>query len=474
MNTNKELDQIVRTWLDDRAVDPPHASLASAMAQVATTPQQRRRWLGRWLGRGRGATRSADDRGDTNDTNNGRNRLMFGITGVTAGAAALALMAALVVPRGDPGQPVTPGAGGGATHVVAADGSGDFTTIGEAVAAAAEGDTVLVKPGQYAEVVLVDKDITLQGDGPRKEVVISFPEGGPNDPDWGFPITLVVRDSQATITALTILTPSKGGAVLVNGGSPTFEDVSVENVPDGMGTFNLGEGTSAIVRDSSWDGFWMIDDSPVILEGNTIAGFGRLFGPDAATISGNAFLAGADVHVHGLAGLIEGNEFSDATITVESGSDGDGESAVTVRGNTFHDVKWNGSHGQAAILVQDSGSTTDIVNNVITGSDTAVSVAFGSAATISGNDLRDNRAALVVGSSDVDIDGNTIMGNGTGLRLGKTIEKDDAGLHAGDAARPTVNGNTFCDNEIDLELPKDEPNSITLDGNEVCAAAAAG
>ena len=64
MNTNKEIEPIVRTWLDDRAAEPPHTSLASAMAQVATTPQQRRRWLGRWLDRGRGATRGADDRGN--------------------------------------------------------------------------------------------------------------------------------------------------------------------------------------------------------------------------------------------------------------------------------------------------------------------------------------------------------------------------------------------------------------------------
>jgi len=467
MNTNKEIERIIRDWLDDRAVDPPHASLESAMAQVASTPQQRRRWLGRWLDRGRGATRGADAKGITKDKDSGGHRLMFGITTLATSAAALALIAALVVPRGDSGQPVIPAAGGGATHVVAADGSGSFTTIGEAVAAAAEGDTILVKPGQYREALVIDKDITLQGDGAREGIVFSFPEGGPNDPDWGLPVTLVVKDSRATIAGLTILTPAKGGAVWVSGGSPTFEDVSVENVPDGMGTFNFGEGTSAIVRDSSWDGFWMIDASPVTLEGNTINGFSRLFGPDPATISGNTFLAGADLHVQGLAGLIEGNEFTDAAITVESGADSD--SAVTVRGNTFHDVRWNADHGQAAILVQDAGSTTDIVDNTITGSDTGIGVAFGSAATIMGNDLSGNRAALVVTSSDVAIEGNTITANETGLRLGKTVEMGDAGLQAGDAARPTVTGNSFCDNGTDLEVPDDDPNPITLDGNEVCA-----
>jgi pectin methylesterase-like acyl-CoA thioesterase len=45
------------------------------------------------------------------------------------------------------------------TIVVAQDGSGTYATITEAVAAANDGDTVLVKPGTYVEAVTIAKDI---------------------------------------------------------------------------------------------------------------------------------------------------------------------------------------------------------------------------------------------------------------------------------------------------------------------------
>ena len=171
MNTNKELDQIVRTWLDDRVVD------------TAARAAWRRRWLASprppaaaplagALARPRARARRVAPTtvGDTRDTGTGRNRLMFGITAVTAGAAALAPHRGPRRPAWRSGPAYRPCCRqSGATHVVAADGSGDFTTISEAVAAAAEGDTVLVKPGEYVEVVAVDKNITLQGDGPREE-----------------------------------------------------------------------------------------------------------------------------------------------------------------------------------------------------------------------------------------------------------------------------------------------------------------
>ena len=53
-----------------------------------------------------------------------------------------------------------------ASIIVAADGSGDYITIGEAVAAAADGDKILVRPGTYVESTVVDKDVRISGDGP--------------------------------------------------------------------------------------------------------------------------------------------------------------------------------------------------------------------------------------------------------------------------------------------------------------------
>ena len=47
---------------------------------------------------------------------------------------------------------------------VAEDGSGDFKSISDAIANAANGTTIIVKPGTYKEHFIVDKEIVLQGE----------------------------------------------------------------------------------------------------------------------------------------------------------------------------------------------------------------------------------------------------------------------------------------------------------------------
>lgn len=50
---------------------------------------------------------------------------------------------------------------GGATWIVAQDGSGDFTTLGAAVAAAAFEDSILVGPGVYTGAVVINKPLAI-------------------------------------------------------------------------------------------------------------------------------------------------------------------------------------------------------------------------------------------------------------------------------------------------------------------------
>lgn len=53
----------------------------------------------------------------------------------------------------------------GRTIVVDDDGAGEYTTIQDAIAASENGDTVWVCNGLYEENVVVDKSITLTGNG---------------------------------------------------------------------------------------------------------------------------------------------------------------------------------------------------------------------------------------------------------------------------------------------------------------------
>ena len=93
---------------------------------------------------------------------------MFGFATLLAAGAigGAALLAGINQQTTEPGP---------RTIVVAQDGSGDVATITEGVALAVDGDTVLIRPGVYAESVLVEEDITLTGDGPREAVIVEGP-----------------------------------------------------------------------------------------------------------------------------------------------------------------------------------------------------------------------------------------------------------------------------------------------------------
>ena len=111
-----------------------------------------------------------------------------------------------------------------------------YPTITEAVAAAEDGDTILVRPGVYAESVTITEDIKIRGEGPRDEVVIEIPTGGPTFPtEFGpKPFGLVIAGSDAEVSDLTVRAPtSEAGAdsfqfmgLAIDGGAPHIHDVT--------------------------------------------------------------------------------------------------------------------------------------------------------------------------------------------------------------------------------------------------------
>lgn len=167
---------------------------------------------------------------------------MFSATAMAAGVATLALVATLVVPQGA-GEPVPVPGAGGATHRVAAD-------------------------------------------GPREEIVVEFPDGGPaqvfedDDEPYLVSFPVVLQASDATLRGLTIRMPPEGGGAYAIGGEPTFADLSVVPHPDvqfsgddsdpELMALEFGEGSSPFVRDSSWHGWFYSGESSPTIEGNTV------------------------------------------------------------------------------------------------------------------------------------------------------------------------------------------------------------
>ena len=117
-----------------------------------------------------------------------------------------------------------------------------YATIGEAVAAARDGDRVLVRPARYVESVFVDKAISIEGDGDREAIVVEGPAlpafhvladgaslrgltlaGGREwSPDDGeLPVLALTAD--ATATDLVIADGAASGIGVYDSAAPTID-----------------------------------------------------------------------------------------------------------------------------------------------------------------------------------------------------------------------------------------------------------
>jgi nitrous oxidase accessory protein NosD len=339
-----------------------------------------------------------------------------------AGLSSLVLVGALGV---------TASAQSGATHVVAADGSAEFSTIGDALAAAADGDTVLVRPGAYRESLLIDKGVSLQGDGAVADIVVDVPQAVLVDPPDAVLPTLLLRDADASVSGLTILGSHRLGGIQVQGGTP-------------------------------------------ILEGNAIGAVVALSGDTQATIRDNTFLDFADVLVSsGASALIEGNDFTGGSIRVDGGVD------VTVRDNSIRALV--PVVGEPGIDIRGPDTTALVTGNSVTDAGIGVNIADGAAATVQGNQLAGNGVgvawfAWIPGA----IDGNTIEGGALGIAIGgdapsvtgNTVDGAAVrGLAIGGGATPSVDSNSVCGSETNLWVS--DAATPTLGQNDICADATA-
>lgn len=129
-----------------------------------------------------------------------------------------------------------------ATLVVDQGGGGDFTAIQPAIDAVAEGDTVLVRPGEYvitAPITFVGKAITVRGEAGAEQTTIRMSET-PADPERTH---VVVFENGETAEALL------QGFTLTGGGSPGGRGVFCDNgssprILDCTITRNAGGGVS--------------------------------------------------------------------------------------------------------------------------------------------------------------------------------------------------------------------------------------
>jgi hypothetical protein len=379
----------------------------------------------------------------------------------------------------------SPRPSGPQTIVVAQDGSGDVRSITEAVAMATDGDVILVRPGTYREAVVVDKDISIRGDGAREEIVVEAPldsvlPGGTDPVAYAF----LLQTFDGRLANVTVVGQQVGAAIIVNGGTPTLEGLGIDllgdwnltskpkmwgddldgpGTPDAPGApgghFGLTEGRVAIdfdqgsggvLRDSTIEGFLWFgpDTTPTVQDGRMLDTCVGIWEPGAHPvllrneIHGCPYGWGVDVAV-GAAATIDGNDIAaiDTGISIQTGA-----LDVTVTGNSIHDSGVGVSAPYAKQLVVD--------DNVVSANNNALAL-VGATGSVTANRIRDNRGiGLLLGSGgDLEIVDNVIESNGTGILIdGYTY--------------PRLRGNTICRNQTNLTQVG--ASELTLNRNDVC------
>ena len=118
--------------------------------------------------------------------------------------------------------PVSAPVGGGA--VVSPDEGGQFRTIGEAMREARPGTKILVRPGVYAESLVLDRRVEIVGDGSAADIVVESPDGN----------CLRMQTDMARVRGLTLLGAARRGgrdryAVHVPQGRLILEDCRISS-----------------------------------------------------------------------------------------------------------------------------------------------------------------------------------------------------------------------------------------------------
>ena len=396
---------------------------------------------------------------------------MFSATGITAALAILALTVNVIDT-----QPAPPNQAG-ATHVVSAHGSGAFVSIQAAVDAAEPGDTISVMPGTYTEVIVIDKDITLAGDGPREEIVIEAPEKPPaaSISDFGFgprSETYAMRlvGSDAVVSGLTF-----GGvetSVIVEGGSPTLRDLMFDGagkqfVPEfeheGQYGMIIHAGSTATIADSTMIGggdLAIADLSEPTIEGNVFADGPEIKGSvgDSAVIRGNTITdVGTAIYLSDpTAATIEGNTIRDATDSgIQVGSTTGHQ--PTVRDNRISGVRFGiqVSGGMPAGEAVAASGAPIVSGNVVSAELVGISIGE-SDSVVTDNTVRDSLNGIVTGAGSAEIVGNTVEVSGYGIDIGAN-------------SSPIVEGNTVCGGTISIK--QHETADPTIGENTTCEAA---
>jgi parallel beta-helix repeat protein/predicted outer membrane repeat protein len=323
----------------------------------------------------------------------------------------------------------------------------DYSSIQDAIDAAADGDVIVVKPGKYSgSIDFNGKNITLSSSNPEDPEIVAttiIDAGGVNSAVafksgeseaaviTGFTITggsgnLETLEFIIEGEALEVPSYYGGGIIVLNGSSPTITgNVIVDNVAERGGAI-LSYGSSPIITDNTINdnistggggGIFLADSSATIIN-NTLSNNVAGLSGGAVAISGSADLPS----------LIDGNTFSNNRAD-NGGAFSIFESDPEIKNNTLLN-NFSTQAGGGIFMVSSSAVFTanDITDNIAGSAGGGIAIYFGSEPlfennTIIGNEANDGGGISIYYGSAPLISGNTITDNQA--RIGGGIEVNE-------------------------------------------------
>ncbi|MFV2063829.1 MAG: right-handed parallel beta-helix repeat-containing protein [Chloroflexota bacterium] len=358
---------------------------------------------------------------------------------VAAIVVATLLLALMVAGAGIAGSRLLAADG---TIVVDQAGGGDYTTIGAAVDAAEDGDTIMIRPGTYSESVIVDKDLRILGDGESDSIVVDIPDDGPSAPfgDMNPRFGFWLQDATTELGNLTITGPDRNvSAVVATDGDHDIHDLVEDLDPYRFfpyGFVYINGSMTGTVSDNETKAFiWIDGEASPVIERNRIVNVVRNDGQSSA--------------------LVRNNDIGGVWVR--------GESTATITDNRIDFANNGGADGGFSTCgVELSGEARPIVDsNEVRNAATGVCVRFAEPASLSGNRLIDNTTGMFVSSSDALIRDNVVSGGRIGIStagdapsfIGNTVEgASSTGFVIGTGSSAILSGNTICGSPTNLEV----------------------
>jgi parallel beta-helix repeat protein len=335
---------------------------------------------------------------------------------------------------------------------VAADGSGQYTSIVDAINAAEAGSRIEVAPGTYEGGVIIDKPLDIVGTGSFDQVI--WQVTGTDLMQWKAASGLIKNmtllqkggcektcnviyfNNGSALVENSALTGQGGATIYVQGvkSSPRIVSNNLHNSKESALFFELAAGGEAVLNDIANSGFAGIEiktDAHPVIRGNKIHGGTQ--GGIYANVGARPLIIDNEVYENTFSGL---EVRKDAT--------------PVARNNIFRN---NADHG---IYVNDKGRGLFVQNEVFASGKANVAITDGADPTFNGNTIRAGADTGIL----IDLGGKgTIEGN-------IITESALAGIEIRGGATPTLRKNTIRDGKQSGVYVHDKANA-TFEDNDI-------